>query len=130
MSKLTQKIGKEIKFSSKLPTHEGMGIKFKVSKETLKMLKYLESELSPLGFINDEFVWGGGSSTNYTYGVINPKNGLSIWVDDTNESEVDGELPYYVYTKDIMNCDEEPFEPIKDINSFIESYKMIISLKK
>jgi hypothetical protein len=121
MSKLTQKIGKEIKFSSKLPTHEGGGIKFKVSKETLKMLKNLESELSPLGFINDEWIWGGGTAVNYTYGVTNQKNGLSIWVDDSNDDE-----PYYVFSK---NGDIENLQPIKDINSFIESYKIISTLK-
>jgi hypothetical protein len=123
MSKLTQKIGKEIKFSSKLPTHEGGGIKFKVEKETLKMLKNLESELSPLGFINDEFVWGGGSSTNYTYGVSNPKNGLSIWVDDC------GDEPFYCFSINGNDEGEEPFQPINDINSFIESYKILSTLK-
>jgi len=122
MSKSTQQIGKEIKFSSKLPTHES-GVTFKVSKETLKMLKNLESELSPLGFINDEFVWGGGSSTNYTYGVSNPKNGLSIWVDDCTDE------PYYVYSINGNDEGEEPTQPIKDINSFIESYKIISTLK-
>jgi hypothetical protein len=126
MSKLTQKIGKEIKFSSKLNHHEsvykGGGLYFKVSKVTLKMLKYLESELSPFGFINDKFTSGGGYSTNYTYGVTNPKNGLSIWVWDFEGDE--DYTPVYQWTIGFNKDGEDnKSEVIKDIDNFIKGLK-------
>ena len=86
------------------------------------MLKYLESELSPFGFINDEFTYGGGYSTNYTYGVTNPKNGLSIWVWDFEGDE--DYTPVYQWTIGFNKDGEDnKSEVIKDIDNFIKGLK-------